>query len=1047
MDHVRPPHRSTRRGTCVSSLSRRLLAVATTTLLGAPLIAATSAQAADPVPINLIGINDFHGRIDASTLQWAGTVETVRSQFPAANSLMVSAGDNVSASLFASAIQKDNPTIDVLNAVGLDASAVGNHEFDSGYADLVDRIIPRADYSILGANVRKADSSRALDAYDTFDVAGVKVAVVGAVTQETSTLVSPAGIEGLSFGDPSTAVNEAVAELDALPAADKPDVIVASFHEGAPDGSMTFTQAMSASAVFQKLINNTSPEVDAIFMGHTHQKYAYDAPVPGSGRTRPVIQTGNYGENVGQIVLNVDPDTGEVVTYAKQNVARVATADAALLTQFPSSSLPEIKKIRDDAVAYATEVGNVQKGEITADITRAFLNGVEDRASESTMGGLVADALLKTVGNLPAGADIALVNPGGLRPPDLTYAGVAGDPVNTDGVVTYAELNAVLPFANNLNSVKLSGATLKKILEEQWQRDASGNVPSRPYLQLGTSKNLTYTYDDSRPEGSRIQSIRINGKEYDPEAQYKVATFSFLATGGDNFRSFKQGVNTDTGLVDRDGWVAYFEDNSPISPDFARRSVRTSGVKSQYRVGGNVSFTLSKLNLTSTGSPANTSVSSKLFWTEDGQEKSRNLGSRSVTTGTSAPIAFTLPEGASGAMRVESTAYPTGTKVVVPLDVTGAAVTGTAVSGTYGDDVQVAVKVAGPEETPSGTVTLKKGDTEVGTGTLDGAGTATITVDTTDVGAGETPLTIAYAGDGSYAAASGTVTVTIAKAGTTTSAADPEPSQVDVPADVEVTVASATGTAPTGAVTISDGDTVLGTEEIADGRGTVSTDLSGLSLGRHTLSVDYAGDADHEASSSTVDVDVLKGTAELTATSKGAAYGTSATIKVTGPAGASGLIYVANGDDPIAMGFLQDGVANITIAKTALKPGSYELDVYYGGSGTFDSADTTVEVDIAKGATTTKKISVSPTTIVKGRTKAYVTVGVTGKGFTVDGGKVTVRVSSKNTVTGTVKDGKVKVRLGVFTSSGKAKAVTVTYAGNAVAKPSSTSFTVKVASK
>ncbi|NRQ49863.1 5'-nucleotidase C-terminal domain-containing protein [Aeromicrobium stalagmiti] len=1032
----------------MSSLSRRLVGVASATLLAAPLLAALPAQAADDVPINLIGINDFHGRVDASTLQWAGTVETLRSQFPSDNSLMVSAGDNISASLFASAIQQDNPTIDILNSIGLDASAAGNHEFDFGYDDLVNRIIPRADYSILAANVRKADNSRALDAYDTFDVAGVKVAVVGAVTQETPTLVSPAGIQGLSFSDPSTAINDAVAELDALPAEDKPDVIVAAYHEGAPDGSLSFTDAMAASAVFQKLVNNTSAEVDAIFMGHTHQKYAYDAPVPGvAGKTRPIIQTGNYGENVGQIVLNVDPDTGEVSSYTKQNLARVATTDANLLTQFPSSNLGQIKQIRDDAVAYANTVGNVQKGEITADITRAFVNGTtEDRASESTMGGLVADALLETVSKQPAGADIGLVNPGGLRPPDLTFAGVPGNDVNTDGVVTYAELNAVLPFANNLNSVKLSGATLKKVLEQQWQRDAQGNVPSRPYLQLGTSKNLTYTYDDSKPEGSRIQSIRINGKEYDPQAQYKVATFSFLAAGGDNFRAFKEGANTDTGLVDRDGWITYFENNSPISPDFARRSVKTAGVKSTYRVGSSVLFTLSKLNLTSTGSPSNTSVSSKLFYTEDGVEKTRSLASKSVTAGTSAPIAFTLPAGASGAMRVESTAFPTGTKVVVPLDVTGASVTAEPVSGTFGDDVDVAVTVTGPEETPSGDVVLKKGDTQVGSGTLtDGA--ATITVDTEDIGAGANDLTIAYAGDASYPAATGTVKVTVAQAGTTTAAAEPEATKVDVPADVDVTVTSATGTTPTGDVTISDGTDVLGEGELADGTSTVSTDVSGLSIGQHTLTVDYAGDSNHEASISTVDVNVLKGTTPLSASSDGAAYGTSAKVKVEGADGASGLVYVGNGDDVVGVGFLRDGAASITLDKTALKPGSYELDVYYGGSGTFDSAQTTVDLTVTKGATTTKKISVSPTKIVKNRTKPYVEIGVTGAGFTVDGGKVTVRVNSSNVVTGTVEDGKVRVRLGVFTSTGSAKTVSVKYAGSDVALASSTSFTVKVVSK
>ncbi len=93
--------------------------------------------------LNLLGINDFHGRIDTNTVKFAGTVEQLRAEAGDARTLMVSAGDNVGASLFPSAVEGDIPTIDVLNALELDASAVGNHEFDKGYNDLTDRIDSR----------------------------------------------------------------------------------------------------------------------------------------------------------------------------------------------------------------------------------------------------------------------------------------------------------------------------------------------------------------------------------------------------------------------------------------------------------------------------------------------------------------------------------------------------------------------------------------------------------------------------------------------------------------------------------------------------------------------------------------------------------------------------------------------------------------------------------------------------------------------------------------------------------------------------------------
>ena len=1023
------------------STPRRLLAVATATLLSAPLLAVTPAQAADDVTINLVGINDFHGRIDSATVQWAGTIKQLEAEAPAGNSLLVSAGDNISASLFASAFDNDNPTIDVLNAVGLDASATGNHEFDKGYDDLVNRVIPRADFPILGANVKKSDGSNALEPSKTFTISGVKVAVIGAVTQETPTLVSPAGVQGLTFGDPVVGINNEVARLNALPAGERPQVMVASFHEGAPDGTLSLPQAIAGSTVFRHLVEDTSPDVDAIFMGHTHQKYAYEAPIPGvSGKTRPVIQTGNYGENVGQIKLQVNPDTGAVSSYSLKNTARIATSDAALITQYPD--LAAVKKIRDDAVTAANAIGSVPKGQITADITRAFTGGtIEDRGSESTAGGLVADALLETVQGQPAGADVGIVNPGGLRPPDLTYAGVSGSTTNTDGVVTFAELNSVLPFVNNISSVRLSGASLKKALEQQWQRDAAGNVPTRPYLQLGLSKNFTYTFDATKAEGSRVTSVRINGQPLDLTKQYKVATFSFLAAGGDNFRAFQEGVNTDTGLVDRDGWIAYFEKNSPISPDFAKRSVEVRGVKSQYRVGGSGTLTLPRLDMTSTGSPANTRVFSKLYY---GDGKSTTLASQPVTSGATT-VPFTLPAGVSGAMRIEVEAFPSRTKVVVPLDVTGATVTATAAAGTYGVDLPVSVSVTGPDETPGGTVTIKKGDVTVGTGIVT-AGAATVAVDTEKVGAGSVPLTISYGGDANYQAATGAVTVSVAKAGTTTSATDPEPTKVSDDAAVSVTVESATETEPTGSVTVSDGSTVIGTSALEEGGATVSADLSGLSVGSHELTVSYAGDANHAASTTTVDIDVIKGASALTATASGAAYGTSSTVQVTGDPGATGLVYVGNGSTVVGIGFLVAGKGSVTLSGTALTPGSYSLGVFFGGSESFEAADTTVGVTITKAATSVRKVSVSPTKVVVKRTKPFVTLAVSANGFTVDGGTVTLSRGGKSW-TGPVQDGKVRIRLGTFDSKGSAKTVTATYSGNGVANGSSTTFTVKVTSQ
>ena len=207
-------------------LGRAAAAPALALALGAATLAATPAQAADDVTIRLLDVNDFHGRIDANTVKVAGTIEQLRAEAGEGNTLFLSAGDNIGASLFASSTLQDEPTIDVLNALDLATSAVGNHEFDRGFADLTGRVADRADFSYLGANVvSKATGEPALPAYDTFEVGGLDVAVIGAVTEETPSLVSPAGIADIAFTDPVEAVNDTVAELEA--SATPPDVVVA----------------------------------------------------------------------------------------------------------------------------------------------------------------------------------------------------------------------------------------------------------------------------------------------------------------------------------------------------------------------------------------------------------------------------------------------------------------------------------------------------------------------------------------------------------------------------------------------------------------------------------------------------------------------------------------------------------------------------------------------------------------------------------------------------------------------------------------------------
>jgi len=634
----------------------------------APTIAAdgeaASAAAPATVQLNLLNINDFHGRIDANTVKFAGTVEQLRAQYGEQNTLFLSDGDNIGASLFPSAYFGDEPTLEVLDALDLSASAVGNHEFDKGLDDLLGRVADSAEFPYLGANVyAKGTTDPLLPEYALFELEGLTVAVIGAVTEETPSLVSPDGISDVDFGDPVAAVNRVTAQLsDGDEANGEAEVIVAEYHEGAVDSASpthTLADELALGGAFAKIVTETDANVDVIFTGHTHKQYAWDAPITGTDRTRPVVQTGNYGENIGQVLLTVDAGTGEVQSYAAANVARSKAADADLVAAYPR--VAEVKRIVDLALAEAAEVGNQPVGAVTADITTAFAGGSvvdggyaggarDDRSAQSTLGNLVADSIVDSLAD-PArgGAEIALVNPGGLRAE--LYHG-------EDGVITYAEANAVLPFVNNLWTTTLTGAQVKDTLEQQWQPDDS----SRPYLALGLSSNVSYTFDAAAPRGERITGIWIDGAPIDPAAPYRVGSFSFLLAGGDNFSALAGGTDTrDSGLVDRDAWISYIQANSPLSPDFASRSAQVTGVPASIPEGGSLSIQVSGLNLTSLGSPLNTSLEARIGDTV--------YPPFAVADGAAA-VELTLPGGTTGPAVLVLTAADSGTEIRIPLAVT-----------------------------------------------------------------------------------------------------------------------------------------------------------------------------------------------------------------------------------------------------------------------------------------------------------------------------------------------------------------------------------------
>lgn len=542
-----------------------------------PILVGITAAAA-PVTIDILGINDFHGRLEASppaagAAVLAGAVESFRAANP--NTLFVSAGDNIGASTFTSFIQQDVPTIDALNAMGLDASAFGNHEFDQGRSDIDDRVLGLVDFPYLSANLYDRDTGEpAYDEYVISETGGVRVGLIGAMTELLPELVSPAGIATLEVRDLVDEVNRVAADLsDGDEANGEADVLVVLMHEGPITAALEDTVGDTQ---FAEIIGGLSHEVDAVFTGHTHQRFAHLLPT--DDVDLPVVGSGQYGEGLAHVRLTVDPESGDVVA---------ATAEAFPLAGAGYLPDPEVEAIVAAAVAAAEGPGSVQLGEITADFNRARQSGgSENRGGESTLGNLVADVQLWAANEAGTATDIAFMNPGGLRA-NLTYA--------PDGVVTYKEGAAVQPFANTLVTETLTGAQVVQVLEEQWQPAGA----SRPFLKLGVA-GLTYTYDPTLPAGDRITAVWVDGVPLDLAADYTVVVNSFLASGGDNFTTLGQGTNkADTGRIDLQAMVDYLGEFSPVSPDLAQRAVgvhvATAAPEGGFLPGDSVAVDLSSL--------------------------------------------------------------------------------------------------------------------------------------------------------------------------------------------------------------------------------------------------------------------------------------------------------------------------------------------------------------------------------------------------------------------------------------------------------------------
>jgi 2',3'-cyclic-nucleotide 2'-phosphodiesterase (5'-nucleotidase family) len=567
-------------------ISRRLATITTVLALALATAGVTGSAEAKPRPrpkefsLQVLSFNDFHGHLQppasgdatlGSTLDpsntlvggaeyLATTLDRLRAR--ARFSHTVAAGDLIGGSPFLSALFHDEPAVESLNAMDLDVSSVGNHEFDEGVDELLrmqrggchpedgcyepwgEDGYPGADFPWLAANVVREDTGRTILPGTTIKrVRGVQVGYIGMTLEATPTLVAQSGIQGIEFRDEVETANRAARELRRRGV----QTIIVLLHEGGYQTG-TYQQCTGISGPIVDIAENLHPEIDMVVTGHTHQPYICNIPDP-AGQQRLVTSAASFGRVVTETNLVIDKRTGDVNR-------RKSTATNHLVTR--TTADPEQTEIINRWNAASAPIANEVVGSVTADIPRSI-----SRADEAPLGNLIADAqLAATRDPSNGGAQIAFMNPGGVRA-DLGYAQISGG--EQPGEVTYAEAFAVQPFGNLLVTMDLTGAQIERLLEQQAVENRPGG---RNVLILGVSAGFTFTYDPAAPFGSRVDpaTIRLNGVTLDPAATYRIVTNNFLADGGDSFSVFTEGTNRVGGGDDLQALIDYLEANSPVAP-------------------------------------------------------------------------------------------------------------------------------------------------------------------------------------------------------------------------------------------------------------------------------------------------------------------------------------------------------------------------------------------------------------------------------------------------------------------------------------------------
>ncbi|MEH7223660.1 5'-nucleotidase C-terminal domain-containing protein [Bacillus sp. JJ1566] len=484
-----------------------------------------NSHSGDRLKVQLLGVNDLHGQLDTVTKVGdlsAGHIEylaTALKQEEATNphTLLLHSGDMIGGSPLISALFQDEPTIEALENIGFDAGTFGNHEFDEGIDEL-HRMMNGGDhpngsvgydgmnFPLVAANAYDTrDGKLITDPYTVFTMEGEKIGVIGVVTQETPSMIVTKGNESLKITDEVEAINKYTEELKEQGI----EAIIVLAHN--PATQIGYTDSFDASRIAEQI----DDEVDVIFAAHNH------AMVNRVVDNKLIVQAYSYGSAFSDVEVEIDRATGDIVNKS---------AEIKTVYHKDYTPDPEVAAIMKKYTEKVEPIKATVVGQSLSTLEKDYPT-VANEFGDFALGNLIADGMKAAMN-----ADFAMMNGGGVRSPLET------------GEVTFGDLFAIQPFGNVLNKVKLSGADLEIVLNNQiTDRGLDFHIAGFKY---------TYTYDSTAKTGKVVDIFLPNGSKIDKTKEYTVVVNNYM-TGNLKYGIGTLSTDLEVGPVDVDATVNF----------------------------------------------------------------------------------------------------------------------------------------------------------------------------------------------------------------------------------------------------------------------------------------------------------------------------------------------------------------------------------------------------------------------------------------------------------------------------------------------------------